>query len=59
MRTKEEKERINKKYGNYASKTPPGLLRLTEKAKETILNIIKKSNKQIIGIDTDCIWYKT
>ncbi len=57
MKTKKEKERINKKYGEAALTAPYSTTEITKKAKEAILNIIKTSSNRIVAIDTDCIWH--
>lgn len=58
MRTKEEKEKLNKKYGEESLRTSTSAIKITEKIRDIILNIIKTSRKEIMFIDTDCIGYK-
>ena len=57
MKTKEEKERLNKKYGNTTSKSSSHITELSKKVMKDTLDYLKNSNKQIILTDTDCIYY--
>ncbi len=58
MRTKEEKERMNKKYGEVEEILPGFVTEVAKKMMEDILNMIKASGNRIVSIDTDCVWYK-
>ena len=56
MKTKEEKEELNRKYGEISLNTPSSISELTKKLKEDILKSLR--DKEITFIDTDSVYYK-
>ncbi len=58
MKTKEEKEKLNRKYGNEVLNAQLSIIDVTKKSKEDTLKSLKTYGKQITYIDTDCVCYK-